>query len=38
MSTSPVEEARKLAVEVGMRSPDYSQLALDYVRRHLALG
>lgn len=31
----PVEEARKLAVEVGMRSPDYSQLALDYVRRHL---
>lgn len=31
-----VEEARKLAIEVGMRSPDYSQLALDYVRRHLS--
>ncbi|MFI5242294.1 MAG: hypothetical protein ACHQRL_04725 [Gemmatimonadales bacterium] len=29
-----VEEAHRLAVEVGMRSPDYSQLALDYVRRH----
>lgn len=29
-----LEEALRLAVEVGMRSPDYSQLALDYVRRH----
>jgi len=29
-----VEEAHRLAVEVGMRSPDYSRLALDYVRRH----
>jgi protein tyrosine phosphatase (PTP) superfamily phosphohydrolase (DUF442 family) len=30
----PLEEAQRLAVEVGMRSPDYSRLALDYVRRH----
>lgn len=29
-----IAEAHRLAVEVGMRSPDYSQLALDYVRRH----
>jgi protein tyrosine phosphatase (PTP) superfamily phosphohydrolase (DUF442 family) len=29
-----LEEAHRLAVDVGMRSPDYSQLALDYVRRH----
>ena len=30
-----LDEAHRLAVEVGMRSPDYSQLALDYVRRHM---
>lgn len=29
-----LDEAHRLAVDVGMRSPDYSRLALDYVRRH----
>ncbi len=32
-----VEDAHRLAVEVGMRSPDYSKLALDYVRRHVPI-
>ncbi len=30
----PIEEARRRAVDVGMRSPDYAALALDYVTRH----
>jgi protein tyrosine phosphatase (PTP) superfamily phosphohydrolase (DUF442 family) len=30
----PVEEAHRAALEIGMRSPDYARLALDYVRRH----
>lgn len=31
-----VDTAQRLAIDVGMRSPDYSQLALDYVRRHMS--
>jgi len=30
----PLAEAQRRAVEVGMRSPDYAALALDYVKRH----
>lgn len=30
----PLDEAQRLAVQVGMKSPDYARLALDYVRRH----
>lgn len=34
----PVEEAHRRAVDVGMRSPDYAALALDYVNRHAEMG
>ena len=30
----PIEEAQRRAVDVGLRSPDYAALALDYVKRH----
>jgi protein tyrosine phosphatase (PTP) superfamily phosphohydrolase (DUF442 family) len=30
----PLEEAQRRAVAVGMRSPDYIAMALDYVTRH----
>jgi protein tyrosine phosphatase (PTP) superfamily phosphohydrolase (DUF442 family) len=30
----PIEEAQQRAVTVGLRSPDYAALALDYVKRH----
>jgi protein tyrosine phosphatase (PTP) superfamily phosphohydrolase (DUF442 family) len=30
----PVEEAQRRAAIVGLRSPDYAALALDYVNRH----
>ena len=30
----PLEEAQRRAVEVGLRSPDYAAMALDYVKRH----
>lgn len=30
----PLEEAKRLADAVGLRSPDYAALALDYVKRH----
>jgi len=30
----PLQEAQRRAVEIGMRSPDYAALALDYVNRH----
>ena len=30
----PIDEAQRLAVRVGMKSPDYARLAIDYVRRH----
>ena len=34
----PIDEAQRRAVEVGMRSPDYAALALDYVNRHAEMG
>ncbi len=34
----PIEEAQRRAVEIGMRSPDYAALALDYVNRHERTG
>lgn len=34
----PLQEAQRRAVEVGMRSPDYAALALDYVNRHEGMG
>lgn len=33
----PLDEARRMADIIGLRSPDYAALALDYVRRHAAL-
>jgi protein tyrosine phosphatase (PTP) superfamily phosphohydrolase (DUF442 family) len=30
----PLEQARQLASTIGLRSPDYAALALDYVHRH----
>ena len=33
----PLDEARRLADIIGLRSPDYAALALDYVRRHASL-
>ena len=33
----PLEEARRMADIIGLRSPDYAALALDYVRRHASL-
>jgi len=30
----PLDEAQRRAVAVGLRSPDYSAMALDYVKRH----
>jgi len=33
----PLDQARRMADVIGLRSPDYSALALDYVRRHAAL-
>jgi hypothetical protein len=34
----PIDEARRRAEEIGMRSPDYAALALDYVNRHERTG
>jgi len=33
----PLDQARRMADVIGLRSPDYTALALDYVRRHAAL-
>jgi protein tyrosine phosphatase (PTP) superfamily phosphohydrolase (DUF442 family) len=33
----PLDEARRRADIIGLRSPDYTALALDYVRRHASL-
>lgn len=33
----PLDEARRMADIIGLRSPDYAALALDYVRRHTSL-
>ena len=33
----PLDEARRMADVIGLRSPDYTALALDYVRRHASL-
>ena len=33
----PLDEAQRLADIIGLRSPDYAALALDYVRRHASL-
>lgn len=33
----PLDKARQMADVIGLRSPDYAALALDYVRRHTAL-
>jgi protein tyrosine phosphatase (PTP) superfamily phosphohydrolase (DUF442 family) len=33
----PLDEARRMADIIGLRSPDYIALALDYVRRHASL-
>jgi protein tyrosine phosphatase (PTP) superfamily phosphohydrolase (DUF442 family) len=33
----PLEKAQQMANTIGLRSPDYSALAIDYVRRHVAL-
>lgn len=30
----PLEEAKRLAESIGLRSPDYAALALDYIHRH----
>jgi protein tyrosine phosphatase (PTP) superfamily phosphohydrolase (DUF442 family) len=30
----PIEEAQRRAAKVGLRSPEYAALALDYVKRH----
>ena len=30
----PLEEAKRVVTDVGLRSPDYAALALDYVHRH----
>jgi protein tyrosine phosphatase (PTP) superfamily phosphohydrolase (DUF442 family) len=30
----PLDEAQRRAVAVGLRSPDYAAMALDYVKRH----
>jgi hypothetical protein len=29
-----LEEAKRVVTDVGLRSPDYAALALDYVHRH----
>jgi protein tyrosine phosphatase (PTP) superfamily phosphohydrolase (DUF442 family) len=34
----PLDEARRMADVIGMRSPDYVALALDYIKRHSAVG
>jgi len=34
----PLEEAKTLAKSIGLRSPDYAALALDYVQRHATDG
>ena len=33
----PLDKAQRMADMIGLRSPDYAALALDYVRRHVAL-
>jgi protein tyrosine/serine phosphatase len=33
----PLDEARHMADLIGLRSPDYAALAIEYVRRHAAL-
>jgi protein tyrosine phosphatase (PTP) superfamily phosphohydrolase (DUF442 family) len=33
----PLDKAQLMADTIGLRSPDYAALALDYVRRHVAL-
>ena len=33
----PLDEARRMSDIIGLRSPDYAALAIDYVRRHTAL-
>ncbi len=30
----PIEEAQRRAVDIGLRSPDYAAMALDYIERH----
>ena len=34
----PLDEAKALATSIGLRSPDYAALALDYVQRHATEG
>jgi protein tyrosine phosphatase (PTP) superfamily phosphohydrolase (DUF442 family) len=34
----PLDEAKELATTIGLRSPDYAALALDYVQRHATDG
>ncbi len=34
----PLDKARQMADVIGMRSPDYVALALDYIKRHSAVG
>jgi protein tyrosine phosphatase (PTP) superfamily phosphohydrolase (DUF442 family) len=34
----PLEEAKAMATSIGLRSPDYAALALEYVQRHATDG